>query len=294
MDHPFRGLGTALVTPFKKGGGVDEQALRELIRFQIKAKVDFLVPLGTTGEATTLEDAEYFRVVEICLEEAHGKLPLLVGAGSNSTAHSIHLTRELHRMGVQGTLQVVPYYNKPTPEGQYRHFREIAGAAPIPMVVYNIQSRTALNMNTSTLMRLAKTDNIVGVKEASGNLAQMLEVLHQRPNGFTVLSGDDMYTLALIACGGDGVISVLSNIAPADMRKMVQLALSGKIDGARKLQDHYLELIHDLFIETNPIPVKTALAAMGMIEEHFRLPLTGMQSENKAKLVQTLKRVGLK
>lgn len=287
-------MGTALVTPFKKSGGLDEEALRRLVHFQIKAKVDFLVPLGTTGEATSLEEPEYFRVVEICMEESHQKLPLLVGAGSNNTAHSVSLTRELHRMGVQGTLQVVPYYNKPTPEGQYRHFRAIADAAPLPMVVYNIQSRTSVNMSTSTLMRLAKIDNIVGVKEASGNLPQMLEVLHRRPAGFSVLSGDDLYTLSLIACGGDGVISVLSNIAPADVRKMVQLALSGKFDSARKLQGQYLDLIQDLFVETNPIPVKTALAAMGMIEEHFRLPLASMQSENKARLLQNLKRVGLK
>ena len=279
-----------MVTPFGKNGALDEKALRRLVQFQIRGKVDFLVPLGTTGEASTLTESEYFRVVEICQEEAGGKVPLLVGAGSNNTAHSVHLTRRLHQMGVDGTLQVVPYYNKPTQDGQYRHFSEIAAAAPLAMIIYNIQGRTSVNMNTSTLMRLGEIPNVVGVKEASGNLNQIMEVLQQRPKTFAVLSGDDAWGFPVIACGGDGVISVASNIIPDQMKKMVALALVGKMDEARKIHYRLLEFFQGLFLETNPIPVKTALAAMGKIHEEFRLPLSSMQADNKKKLLEVLRR----
>ncbi|MBI3940977.1 MAG: 4-hydroxy-tetrahydrodipicolinate synthase [Acidobacteria bacterium] len=289
MRHPFRGVGTALVTPFTQGGALDEKGLRRLLRRQIRRRVDFLVPLGTTGEAATLNETEYFRVVEICLEEAGSKLPVLVGAGSNNTARAVHLTRQLHRMGADGTLQVVPFYNKPTQEGQYRHFREIAEATPLPVIVYNIQGRTGVNMATPTLMRLAGIDNIVGVKEASGNFNQVLEVLQRRPAGFAVLSGDDLWTFPILACGGDGVISVLSNLAPDRMRKLMDASLSQKWDAARRMHNALLDLINALFIESNPIPVKTALAALGLIEEQFRLPLAPMQAENKERLLRVLK-----
>ncbi|HEY3128258.1 MAG TPA: 4-hydroxy-tetrahydrodipicolinate synthase [Acidobacteriota bacterium] len=290
MKQTFRGLGTALATPFGKGGALDEKALRRLLQFQIRGKVDFLVPLGTTGEASTLDESEYFRVVEICQEEAGGKVPLLVGAGSNNTAHSVHLTRRLHQMGVDGTLQVVPYYNKPTQDGQYRHFAEIAAAAPLAMIIYNIQGRTSVNMNTSTLMRLGEIPNVVGVKEASGNLNQIMEVLRRRPKTLAVLSGDDAWGFPVIACGGDGIISVASNIIPDQMKKMIALALTGRMDDARKIHYRLMEIFQGLFLETNPIPVKTALAAMGKIRDEFRLPLSPMQADNKKKLLDILRR----
>ncbi|MBI4455502.1 MAG: 4-hydroxy-tetrahydrodipicolinate synthase [Acidobacteria bacterium] len=289
MRHPFRGVGTALVTPFQNGGALDQKALRRLVQRQIRGKVDFLVPLGTTGEMATLDESEYFRVAEICLEEAGGELPIMVGAGSNNTARAVFLTRKLHQMGVNGTLQVVPYYNKPTQEGQYQHFREIAEAAPLPVIIYNIQGRTGVNMATSTLIRLAEIDNIVGVKEASGNFNQVLEVLQRRPKDFAVLSGDDIWTLPIVACGGDGVISVLSNLVPDRTKKLVDLTLAGKLEAARKLHNQLLDLIHALFIETNPIPVKAALNAMGLIDEEYRLPLAPMQADNRRRLLQVLK-----
>ena len=292
MKHSFCGVGTALVTPFTASGAVDEAALRRLVRRQIRGGVDFLVPLGTTGEASTLDESEYFQVVAACLEEA-GQTPVVPGAGSNNTARAVYLTRELHRMGAAGTLQVVPPYSKPTQEGQYRHFRQIAEAAPIPMIIYNIQGRTGVNMTTSTLMRLAEIDNIVGVKEASGNFTQVLEVLQRRPRGFSVLSGDDIWTLPIVACGGDGVISVLSNVVPGKTKKMVDAALSGNLVLARRLHNEMMDLVNALFIETNPIPVKAALGELGLIEEHYRLPLVPMQPENRKRLLEVLKRTGV-
>ncbi|MBI2822214.1 MAG: 4-hydroxy-tetrahydrodipicolinate synthase [Acidobacteria bacterium] len=293
MKNRFVGLGTALVTPFKAGGDLDEKNLRRLVRRQIRGKIDFLVPLGTTGEAHTLNEPEYFRVVEICLEEAAGRTPVLAGAGSNNTARAVTLVRQLQQMGVDGTLQVVPYYNKPTQEGQVRHFSEIAAAAPLPMVIYNIQGRTAVNMATATLMRLAAIDNVVAVKEASGNFTQVLDVLQQRPKGFAVLSGDDLWTLPIIACGGDGVISVLSNLVPGQTKRLVDAARSGRLAAARKLHSQLLDLVHALFMETNPIPVKTALSMLGLIEEQFRLPLVPMQAENRKRLLQVLREAGI-
>ena len=288
-DHPFRGVGTALVTPFAASGNLDEAALRRLVRRQIDEGIDFLVPLGTTGEAATLEESEYFRLVEVCLDEASGKRPVLVGAGSNNTRRAVFLTRRLHEMGVAGTLQVVPPYSKPTQEGQYHHFREIAAAAPLPMVIYNIQGRTGVNMATSTLMRLAEIENIVAVKEASGNFNQVLEVLRHRPPGFGVLSGDDLWTLPIIACGGEGVISVVSNLTPGRTREMVAAALSGDLPLARRLHHEAVDLVNALFMETNPTPVKAALSEMGLIEEQYRLPLVPMQPENRRRLMETLR-----
>lgn len=288
--HAFGGVGTALVTPFLASGGLDEAAMRRLVRRQIDAGIDFLVPLGTTGEAATLDEAEYFRLVEVCLEEAAGEVPFLVGAGSNNTSRAVYLTRRLHEMGVAGTLQVVPPYSKPTQEGQYQHFREIAAAAPLPVVIYNIQGRTGANMATATLMRLAEIENIVAVKEASGNFNQVLEVLQRRPAGFGVLSGDDLWTLPIVACGGEGVISVVSNLIPDRTRNMVDAALSGDLPLARRLHNETADLVNSLFMETNPIPVKAALSEMGLIQEQYRLPLVPMQPENRSRLMETLRR----
>jgi 4-hydroxy-tetrahydrodipicolinate synthase len=220
-------------------------------------------------------------------------VPVLVGAGSNNTARAVYLTRRLQQMGASGTLQVVPFYSKPTQEGQYRHFREIAQATPLPVIVYNIQGRTGVNMATPTLMRLADVDNIVGVKEASGNFNQVLEVLQRRPPGVAVLSGDDVWTLPIIACGGDGVISVLSNLAPQRTKKLVDAALEGKLNLARRLHNQLLNLVNALFIETNPIPVKTALSVLGLMEEQFRLPLVPMQPDNRKRLLEVMREAGV-
>lgn len=284
----FTGCGTALVTPFTADRSLDETALRNLVRRQLEAGVDFLVPCGTTGESPTLERSEHLRVVEITLEEAKGVKPVLAGAGGYNTGEVINLARELAAMGVDGILSVTPYYNKPTQEGLYQHYKAIASSVSLPIVIYSVQSRTGVNVEPATLKRLAEIDNIVGVKEASGNIAQIARVVHEVPENFLVLSGDDSITLAVAALGGKGVISVASNLIPAEMTALAHACLRGDFASARLLQRKYLPLMEVNFIETNPIPVKAALALMGLIEPVWRLPLVPPAPASMAKIEAVL------
>ncbi len=289
----FTGCGTALITPFAVDGSVDEGSLRRLVKRQIEAGINFLVPCGTTGESPTLSRREHLRVVEITLEEAKGKVPVLGGAGGYNTAEVIELAGELRHLGVDGILSVTPYYNKPTQEGLYQHFKAIAKAVPAPMVVYSVQGRTSVNVEPGTLKRLAEIENIVGVKEASGNISQMASVVHQVPESFNVLSGDDAITIPLIALGGRGIISVVSNEIPGEMTRLAQLAMAGDFAGARALQRQWLPLMEVNFVESNPIPVKAAMAMMGLCDRVWRLPMTPPSEQNHSKIAAVLKAVGL-
>ena len=292
----LQGCGTALVTPFRRDGSLDEVALRRLVRFQVQEGIDFLVPCGTTGESPALEHGEYLRVVEIVVEEARSarrRVPVFAGAGGNYTAKIIQLMKELEPLGVDGFLSVSPYYNKPTQEGIYQHYRALSEATALPIIVYNVQGRTASNIETATLARLAALPNIVAVKEASGNITQMAEVVHNMPEGFAVLSGDDAITLPLMALGGVGVISVASNEVPGLMTNLAARCNAGDFAEARKLQRRLLPLMLANFVESNPVPVKAALAMMGLIEEVYRLPLVPLKPENRAKLEKVLDGLGL-
>jgi 4-hydroxy-tetrahydrodipicolinate synthase len=289
----FTGCGTALVTPFRRDFSLDQDTLRRLVRRQIDGGVDFLVPCGTTGESPTLTRAEHLRVVEITLEEANGKLPVLAGAGGYNTAEVIELARELRHMGVDGILSVTPYYNKPTQEGLFQHYQAIAAAVSLPIVVYSVQGRTGVNVEPATLARLAKIDNIVGVKEASGNISQMANVLHDVPAGFCVLSGDDAIAIPLIALGGRGIVSVVSNEIPREMTQLARAALLGDFAAARAMQARFLPLMNVNFVESNPIPVKAAMALMGLLEPVYRLPLVPPSPGNLEKIEKVLEQVGL-
>jgi len=288
----FRGAITALVTPFKDGK-VDEASLRELIEFQIANGIDGLVPCGTTGESPTLSHDEHDRVIEITIDAAKKRVPVIAGTGSNSTAEALRLTRHAYEAGADGALIACPYYNKPTQEGIYRHFSLIAKSVPIPIIPYNIPGRTGVNMSPELMARLAEIDNIVGVKEASGSLKQMNDVLDLCGPEFDVLSGDDGFTLPLMAIGGKGIISVASNIVPADMAAMVDAAEAGDFAAARALHAKMSPLFDVLFIEVNPIPVKAALALMGRIVCEYRLPLCPMAPANLEKLRKALADYGL-
>ena len=289
----FTGCGTALVTPFRRDFSLDEGAMRRLVRRQVEAGINFLVPCGTTGESPTLTSAEQKRVVEITLEEARGRVPVLAGAGGNDTAHVIEMAREFEAIGAQGILSVSPYYNKPTQEGLYQHFRAIAAAVRIPVILYNIPGRTGVNIEPATINRLAEIENIVAVKEASGNITQMAVVLDLVPDTFSVLSGDDAITLPLMAIGGRGVISVVSNEIPAEITGMVQLALKNDFAAARQIHQRYFRFIEANFVETNPGPVKAAMALMGLLEPVFRLPLVAPKPESLSKIRSALEAVGL-
>jgi 4-hydroxy-tetrahydrodipicolinate synthase len=289
----FTGCGTALVTPFGSDLSLDEATLRKLVRRQIQAGINFLVPCGTTGENPTLNRAEHLRVVEITIEEAKGKVPVLAGAGGYNTQEVIELAREVEHLGADGILSVTPYYNKPTQEGLYQHFRAIADAVHVPIVVYSVQGRTGVNVEPATLSRLAQTGNIVGVKEASGNITQMANVIQQVPENFNVLSGDDAITLPLIALGGRGIISVASNEIPGEMTDLARLCLAGDFAGARKLQRKYLPLMEINFVESNPIPVKAAMGLMGLLEPVYRLPMCPPKPESLAKIEAVLEPLGL-
>ena len=289
----FTGCGTALITPFRKDLSLDEDALRKLVRRQIDGGINFLVPCGTTGESPTLTRSEHLRVVEIALEEAKGKVPVVGGAGGYNTAEVIDLAKELRQMGVDGILSVTPYYNKPTQEGLYQHYKAIANAVPLPIVVYSVQGRTACNVEPATMKRLAEIDNIVAIKEASGNIGQMAQVAHQVPERIDILCGDDAITIPLIALGGRGLISVASNQIPAEMTKLTQLALKGDFTGARALQRRWLPLMEVNFVESNPIPVKAAMAMMGLIEPAWRLPLCPPSETNRGKIEAVLASCGL-
>lgn len=289
----FTGCGTAMVTPFRKDQSLDEETLRRLVRRQIEAGINFLVPCGTTGESPTLSHAEHLRVVEITLEEAKGKAPVLAGAGGYNTAKVIELAKELDAMGVDGILSVTPYYNKPTQEGLYQHYKAVAASVRLPVIVYSVQGRTGVNVEPATLKRLSGIDNIFGVKEASGNITQMAAILNLVPDRFTVLSGDDAITLPLMALGGKGIISVASNEIPAEMARLAQLCLSGGFAAARNVHRHYLPLMEVNFVESNPIPVKAALALMGLLEPVWRLPLVPPSAENLARIGKVLQDMAL-
>jgi 4-hydroxy-tetrahydrodipicolinate synthase len=289
----FTGCGTALVTPFRRDGSLDEPTLRDLIRRQIDAGINFLVPCGTTGESPTLTREEHLRVVQCAVEEAAGKTPVLGGAGGYNTHEVIELARELERLGADGILSVTPYYNKPTQEGLYQHYKAIAEAAPLPIVVYSVQGRTGVNVEPGTLARLAQIENIVGVKEASGNISQMANVIHEVPEDFIVLSGDDSITIPLIALGGRGIVSVASNEIPAEMTAIAQAALRNDFEAARKIQRRFLPLMNVNFIESNPISVKAAMGLMGLLDPVFRLPMVPPNAANLAKIEQVLSRTGL-
>ncbi|HWB84795.1 MAG TPA: 4-hydroxy-tetrahydrodipicolinate synthase [Bryobacteraceae bacterium] len=289
----FTGCGTALVTPFRRDLSLDEETLRKLVRRQIEAGINFLVPCGTTGESPTLMRAEHLRVIEICIEEARGKVPVLGGAGGYNTQEVIELGRHLEEMGADGILSVTPYYNKPTQEGLYQHYKAIAAAVHLPIVVYSVQSRTGVNVEPATLARLAQIENIVGVKEASGNIGQMANVLHEVPPDFVVLSGDDGVTIPLMALGGRGIISVASNEIPAEMTQLAQACLKGDFEAARRIQRRYLPLLNVNFVETNPIPVKSAMGMMGLLDPVYRLPLVPPSAAIQSRIAKVLESLGL-
>jgi len=289
----FTGCGTALVTPFRQDLSLDEATLRKLVRRQIAAGIDFLVPCGTTGESPTLTRAEHLRVVEITLEEAKGKVPVLAGGGGYNTQEVMELARELEHLGADGILSVTPYYNKPTQDGLYQHYLAIANSVRLPIVVYSVQGRTGVNVEPATLVRLAQIENIVGVKEASGNIGQMATILNEVPATFHVLSGDDAVTIPLAALGGRGVISVVSNQIPGEMTQLAQACLQGDFETARRIQARYLPLMNVNFVESNPIPVKAAMALLGLLEPVYRLPMVPPAPHNLSRIEKVLEASGL-
>jgi 4-hydroxy-tetrahydrodipicolinate synthase len=293
MFRGFAGCGTALVTPFRKDLSLDEETLRRLVRRQIAAGINFLVPCGTTGESPTLSHEEHLRVVAITIEEAKGKVPVLAGAGGYNTHHVIETAREAERLGADGILSVTPYYNKPTQEGVYHHFKAIAESITLPVILYNVPPRTNVNIDPPTLRKLSEIENIIGVKEASGNISQITQVIQQVPEDFLVFSGDDALTLPMVAMGGRGIISVASNEIPAEMARLAQLCLAGDFKEARAMQRKWLPLLEINFIETNPTPVKAAMAEMGLLEAVFRLPLVPPRTENLAKIRAVLESLAL-
>ena len=288
MRRAWTGCGTALVTPFTRDRAVDEAGVRRLAKRQIDAGIHFLVPVGTTGESPTLSEDERVRVVELIVEEAAGRVPVLAGAGGYDTREVIHVGRRMKRVGATGLLSVTPYYNKPTPEGLFQHYSAIAGEVGLPIVVYNVPGRTGCNVDVGTLVRLAAVPNIVGVKEASGNVSQMCEVCRAVPESFIVLSGDDVLTLPLMAVGGHGIISVSANEAPTAMSRMVELAEANDFAAARKIHARLMPLLSANFVESNPIPVKAAMAQMGLLEEVYRLPMVPPTAESRRRIAEAL------
>lgn len=293
MRPRFTGCGTALVTPFTRTGALDEAAVRSLARRQIDAGVHFLVPCGTTGENPTLTRAERRRVVELVVEESGGRVPVLAGAGGYNTQAIVELAREMQQSGADGLLSVTPYYNKPTPEGLYQHYRAIAESTPLPLVVYNVPGRTGCNVDPATLARLATLPHIVGVKEASGNVAQISAICQLLPPEFIVLAGDDVMTLPAMAVGGRGVISVVSNEVPDEMAKMVEAAAGNDFAAARAINRRLTPLMQINFIEANPVPVKSAMAAMGLLEESYRLPMVPPSPESRERILGVLRELQL-
>ena len=295
MRTRFTGVGTALITPFTKDGSLDESAIKRLARRQIDGGVHFLSPCGTTGEAPTLSHRDKLRVVELVVEEANGRVPVLAGAGGYDTREVIELARDMERVGADGLLSVTPYYNKPTQEGLYQHFKAIAESVSIPIVLYNVPTRTSVNMSVETTLRLSEIPNIVATKEAAMNAEHWSTIVSSAREGFHLLSGDDPLTVAAMAVGGLGVVSVASNEAPAEMAQIVELCEKGDYAGARKLHHWLYPLIQVNFIETNPIPCKAAMAAMGLIEESYRLPMvppTPATREKVMRVLQQLKMLG--
>src|SRR6476661_6236935 len=291
----LRGCATALVTPFTSEGAVDEQRLLDLIEYQISGGVRLLVPCGTTGESATMSDEEDQRVIKLTIEAARGRAKVIAGTGSNATAAAIEYSQTARILGADSVLSVAPYYNKPTQEGLYAHFKAVAESVPgLPVVIYNVPGRTSSTIAAQTTLRLARDcENIVAVKEASGNLSLIMEILRDRPEGFRVVSGDDSLTLAIIALGGDGLISVASNEVPDLMSRMVDLALAGDWEEARALHYRLLPLMETNFIESSPGPVKAAMAMMGLLEENFRLPLVPIQEKSRLRLREVLLKLGV-
>ena len=291
---PFRGTGTALITPFTTNDTIDEAAIKRLVEFQIQGGVEALLPTGTTGESVTLNDDEFSRVVEIVATQANGRVPVFAGAGSNSTKKCIALSKRALDAGADGVLVVGPYYNKPTPEGFFQHYAAIADAIDAPIIEYNVPGRTASNIDAATTLRIAEEiPQVVGVKEASGNFGQVMEILSHRPKNFGVWSGDDAITLPMVALGADGVVSVVSNEIPKMFSDMVRLCLKGKFSDAVKQHNKMLTLMNVNFVESNPIPVKAALAMMGKIKEVYRLPLVPLSKKHRPALKRVLVELGL-
>lgn len=289
----FQGCGTALVTPFKSDLSLDEEALRRLVQRQIEGGIHFLVPCGTTGENPTLTRQEHLRVIEITVEEAKGKVPVLAGAGGNDTRSVVELAKEVEALGPDGLLVVTPYYNKPTPDGLFAHYREVARATRLPIVVYNVPGRTGVNVTPATLARLARIDRVIAVKEASGDISQMSQIFQAVPDDFVVLSGDDGITLPLFALGGAGVISVVSNEVPYAMSRLASLCMEWDYPAAQKMHRRLHPLMEINFVESNPGPVKAALAMMGLIEPYYRLPAVPPRPESLQKIEQVLSGLGL-
>jgi 4-hydroxy-tetrahydrodipicolinate synthase len=289
----FTGCGTALVTPFQRDGSLDEESVRRLARRQIDAGISFLVPCGTTGESPTLTRDEQLRVVGICVGESRGRLPVLAGAGGYNTAEVIERAREFEAIGANGILSVTPYYNRPTQEGLYQHYKAIAESIALPIILYNVPGRTGCNIEPATVARLAEIENVVGIKEASGDISQMAAVVSRVPENFIVLSGDDAVTMSLMALGGRGVISVVSNEIPAEMTQLTHLCAANNFQAAREIHRRFFSLMEVNFIESNPIPVKAAMAAMGLLEPVWRLPLVAPKVENMTKIRSVLESVGL-
>jgi len=289
----FSGTGTVLVTPFQADGSLDERAMRQLVGRQIEAGIDFLVPCGTTGESPTLTREEHLRVVQITVEAAKGKVPVLAGAGGYNTSEVIALARDLAARGADGILSVTPYYNKPTQEGLFQHYRAIAEAVSLPVILYSVQGRTGVNIEPATVKRLAEIENVIGIKEASGNVSQMAAILNAVPDDFIVLSGDDAITLPVVSLGGRGVISVVSNEIPAEMSQLTRLALQGDFAGARAIHRRFHSLMEINFVESNPGPVKAALAEMGLLEAVWRLPLVPPKAENRSRIRAVLESLGV-
>src|SRR5262245_35822447 len=294
MNLPFAGTYTAIVTPFKKGGKVDEAALDKLIRAQVEAGVDGIVPVGTTGESPTLDYEEHIAVIKRSIESAAGQIKVLAGTGGNSTSEAIYLTKMAKKAGAQGSLQVAPYYNKPTQEGLFQHFRAIAEATDLPMVLYSVPGRCGVEIAVDTVQRLGSAcPTVVGIKEAGGNPDRVSQLRAALGPKFTIVSGDDSLTLPFMSVGAHGVISVASNVIPREVSQMVKAFASGKAEQALKLHGRFYSLFKDLFIETNPIPVKAALAMLGICEEEYRLPLVPMSARNRETLKGTLKACGV-
>jgi 4-hydroxy-tetrahydrodipicolinate synthase len=291
---PFQGTGTALVTPFKKDGSLDEKSLRRLVDFQIKNGVEALIPVGTTGESPTLTYTEHYRVFDVVIEQANGRAKIFAGTGSNNTEEAIEQSKRAKKAGADAALVVGPYYNKPSQAGYFQHYRAIADAVDIPIIVYNVPGRTGGNIEASTTLKMAaEIPSIMAVKEASGNMAQIMEIARNKPQGFSLLSGDDALTLPMMSLGGDGCISVVANETPKDFSDMVRSCLKGQWDKALALHNKLLPLMNINFIEANPIPVKAAVAMMGMIEEVYRLPLVPIGDQNREKMKAVLKDLSL-
>lgn len=292
MAEKLKGCGTALVTPFTRDGALDEKALRALIDWQIAEGIDFLVPCGSTGEAVTMTPAEHRRVVEITVEQVNGRVPVVAGAGSNDTAKAVSLSREMQAAGATHLLHVSPMYNKPPQRGIIAHFEKVADATDLSIVVYNVPGRTGSNIEAKTTLALAKLNTVVAVKEASGNMAQILDILADRPGSLSVLSGDDEMTLGIMAAGGDGVISVVSNATPKKMAELCRVAAKGDMAAARKIHFQLLPWMRAAFIESNPIPVKAAMAMLGKMENRLRLPLVPLDEKHNDAVRSALKAAG--